>query len=467
MRFWLPLLVFSGVVISTSAANWPQFRGPNGSGVAEGAKPPIHFGLHSNLLWKTAIPSGVSSAAVWNDQLFITAFDNGKLETITLDGKNGKILWRKSAPEGKVDEVHPSSNPASATPATDGERVYSYLASYGLVAHDLKGVEKWRQPVKIGFVLNGSGTSPSLAEGRLILNADQQNGQSFLAAYDCKTGKQLWETPRPDFNSGYSTPIVWDRPGRKEIILPGSIRVVAYDLTSGKENWSVRGFEAVSVAPSPVLGDGLLFVMSRSFGGNNLPPFSSMLSEMDKNADQKIARTEVKGMLAGKGMLEMIDSNKNELIEESEWDATRAALGKGDYGLLAIRPPDKGDATQTHLVWKQKKGAAVVPSPLFYQGRIYVVQDGGRVSCYESKTGRPHYEQERLKADGEYYASPVAANGKIFLCSTRGRISVLEDGESFKLAAQTDLGEAIMATPALVGNRIYIRSASHLWAFGE
>jgi outer membrane protein assembly factor BamB len=202
-------------------------------------------------------------------------------------------------------------------------------------------------------------------------------------------------------------------------------------------------------------------------GGMKLPSFTSQLKEMDKNGDQKIAFAEGAGMMSSKQVFNVIDENKDGFITEAEWDASVAMMSKGDWGIFALREPGAGDITATHVAWKAKRGSATVPSPLFYRGRLHLVQDGGRITCYEAKTGKPLYEQERLDADGQYWASPIAANGRIYFASTRGNIAVIEAADTVKVLARNKLGERITATPAIADDKLYVRTATHLWAFGR
>lgn len=452
-----------------AASMWPQFRGPNSQGVEDAGEPPLVFGPQTNFLWKVQIPSGVSSPCVWGDHIFLTAHETGKLSTLCISRKDGTVLWRQLAPTDKVEEVHKASNPASATPATDGKQVFVYFASFGLIAYDFNGREQWRKPLPVRFVVNGSGTSPVLCGGRLILNCDQQGGKSFLLALDPRNGKTLWQTPRPDFPSGYTTPILWKREGVEEIVVAGSLRVVGYGLADGKERWSARGLEAVSVCPTPVLGDGQLYVMSRSLGegGSKLPKFSEVLGMMDKNGDGKVAVSEAVGPLAQNGSFDFMDRDRDGFITASEWEESEKFIHNGEPGIFALRVPGVGDVTESHIAWKQKRAVASVSSPLFYRSRVYVVQDGGRVTCYNAKTGEKFFEQERLDAEGEYFASPVAAHGNVYFASTRGTVSTIAVDDTLKVIARNELGEPIMATPAIADNKLYVRTSTHLWAFGR
>jgi outer membrane protein assembly factor BamB len=453
-----------------AAVSWPQFRGPNSSGVSENDKPPIEFGPATNRLWKTRLPVGMSSPCIWGDRIFLTGLNtNQKLTTSCLRRSDGKVLWSQIASAEQIEEVNPDSSPASSTPATDGQLVYSYFGSCGLVAYDFEGRERWRKPLPLVVSLNGSGTSPVVVDGMVIVNRDQEEGKSSLLAVAASTGETLWEVPRPRFNSSYTTPIVWQRGDAKDLVLAGSLQVVGYGLKDGKEHWSGTGLEGLSVCPTPVVGEGQLYAASRSVGGMKLPSFATQQKEMDSNGDQKISRAEAKGMIGAKQVFNAIDENKDDFITEAEWDASVAMMSKGEYGVFALRDPGTktGDITTTHVVWKNKRGAATVPSPLYYRGRLYLVQDGGRLTCYQAKTGQTLFEQERLEADGQYWASPVAANGHIYLASIRGTITVVEAADSLKVVARNKLNERLTATPAIADDKLYVRTASHLWAFGK
>jgi outer membrane protein assembly factor BamB len=468
MKVFVPS--FGLILLASGAAgdsNWPQFRGPNCAGVSAG-KPPVYFGARSNVLWKTPIAPGVSSPCVVGDRVFVSGFEDGKLVTIGVDGRTGKALWKQEAPATKIESVHKMGSPASATPASDGERVYSYFGSYGVIAYDLDGKELWKKPLDIGLVINGSGTSPALIKNRLVINCDQQEGKSFLIALDPKSGKTLWQTPRPDFVSSYTTPILWSHDGRDDVVLVGSVRTVAYGLEDGKERWSVRGTEGVSVAPTPIVGNGQMIVMSRAFAGSRIPTFPEFLAQNDKDSDDKISRPEAPSYLREHGGFNAADRDKDGHISDGEWTGMRDLIGRGEHGIFAVRAPGKdetGDLTASHVMWKEKKGAAPVASPLLWEGRVYAVQDGGRVSCYETKTGKVLFEQERLDVDGAYFASPIAAGGNIYFASTKGVVTVIEPGDTLKVIARNDLGEAIPGTPAVAGDTLYVRSAKHLWAF--
>ena len=452
---------------------WPQFRGPNGQGIAAaGDKPPIEFGPDKNIRWKTPVPAGVSSPCVWEDHLFLTASEGDRLLLLSFHTSDGKLRWRHEVGASKPQSLHQTNKPAAATPTTDGRRVYAYHCGFGLVACDFEGREIWRHPLETPLVVNGSGTSPVLAGGKLLLVCDQQGGNSYLLAVDPETGRQLWKTPRPQAVSAYTTPVFWKRGPIEEIVISGSLRVTAYALEDGAERWSAGGLEGVSVCPSPVIGDGKIFLASRSFGGAAPSAAASagmMLADADR--DGKLSRKEAP-FLEKDNAFDFIDANKDgfastqEIKEASDW------IRGGDFGLFALKDPGdaKGKLDESFSLWRHKTGIPKVASPILADGLLYMVQDGGMVTCTDAATGRIIFDRERLGKDagGDYFASPVIADGHIYLCSTRGVISVIQaGGNSLKILAKNALNDPVLATPAIVDNRIYIRSASTLWAFGE
>ena len=471
--FLLPLVLLAISPRLSAGPAWPQFRGVNGQGIAAaGDKPPIEFGPDKNVRWKTPVPAGVSSPCVWEDHLFLTASEGDRLLLLGFHTSDGKLRWRHEVGASKPQSLHQTNNPAAATPTTDGRRVYAYHCGFGLVACDFEGREIWNHPLETPLVVNGSGTSPVLAGGKLLLVCDQQGGNSYLLAVDPETGRQLWKTPRPQAVSAYTTPVVWKRGPIEEIVISGSLRVTAYALEDGAERWSAGGLEGVSVCPSPVIGNGKIFLASRSFGGAAPSAAASagmMLADADR--DGKLSLKEAP-FLEKDNAFDFIDANKDgfasaqEIKEASDW------IRGGDFGLFSLKDPGeaKGKLDDQFTEWRHKSGIPKVSSPILADGRLYTVQDGGMVTCTDPSTGRIIFDRERLgkNAGGDYFASPIMADGRIYVCSTRGVISVIQSGgDSLKVLAQNPLNDPVLATPAIVGNRIYIRSAGTLWAFGE
>ncbi len=455
--------------VSAETARWPQFRGGDGRAVSESKDAPTEFGPTKNVLWNVSLPSGHSSPCIWDDRIFITGFEQGKLLAICLNRADGKVVWQVTVPAQKVEEFHRISSPAASTPCTDGERVYFYFGSFGVLCLDLAGKEVWRLPMPLPVNDFGTGASPVLAGGKLVILRDQDVG-SFLLALDARTGREIWKTPRPGFFRGHSTPFIWRHDGTEEIVVTGSVRVKSYELATGKERWVANGLSRVANATATA-GDGLLYVSSWNVGADatsrmELPPFEEFSKANDKNADGKFSLDEVpKGDLRSR--FTQLDADKDGFVTRAEWDAYAPIIEKAENAIFAVRPGGTGDITASHVVWKKTKGLPYVPSPLFYEGRVYTIKNGGMASCFDAKTGKELWLEERVGVIGDFYSSPVAAAGKVYLASQKGTVAVVAAGDAFSVLARNEMGEPIFATPAIVGGKIYVRTAGHLYCFGS
>jgi outer membrane protein assembly factor BamB len=452
-----------------AADAWPAFRGPNSGGVSESAVPPWRIGPTNGVLWSVEMPGSPSSPCVVDGRIFLTTLADGKLETRAYSAQNGQLLWRRVAPAEQLEAFHPNyGSPATATPATDGRRVVSYFGSSGLFCYDMAGKELWRHrlPMAKTHANFGSGTSPLLADGRVILNRDLMGGSSLIA-FDLQDGHQLWEAPRPDCSTSYGSPILWDHGRAADVVLTGSLCVRGYDLLTGAENWRVQGLSA-GACTTPVLGGGMLYTASWAPGKSDapFPTWKSIADKFDKNHDNALSEEEMQGEGA---YLKAFDFDKNGKLDQAEWDSLLAGLQRGENCLVAVQPGARGDATATHVAWKAVRGLPYVPSPLYYEGCVYLVKDGGLLSSFNARTGEPAYVEARLKdASGSYYASPVAADGRIYVASMKGMLTVVKaGGPQPEILRQADFGEPIDATPALVGHRLYLRTHSKLMAFAD
>jgi outer membrane protein assembly factor BamB len=468
---------------------WPQFRGPNGSGVAAPeANPPIRFGPELNVVWKAPVQSGCSSPCIWGNKIFLTGFDEQEqqLRTLCVDRSSGAAVWSRTVHTKQIEQVQSISSPATATPATDGERIYVYFGSYGLLSYDFQGELQWSLPLPVPHVRFGSGASPIVVGDLVILNRDESGGSNALAV-DRRDGRTIWTksqaTTSPLGASSYSTPVAW----RDQVVFHRVDEIVAHSVEDGKRVWSVKAATAGESTPV-VAGDTLFVAAWTNFGEPEfrveLPDFQTLLKQHDQNADGKISRTEFPGDLLAavrpeigdlpgsrvhvKPYLGMIDGNNDGLIDPKDWDRALvlvATLYK-EHGLMAIGLGGTGDVTITNVRWQEKKSVPEVPSPLYYDGRVYMVKNGGVISCMEAKSGTLIY-RERLGAGGPYYSSPIAAHGRIYITSQKGVMSVLAAGDNLHILSTNDLREQVMATPAIVGNVLYVRTARHLYAFGE
>ncbi len=449
-----------------SAAAWPQFRGPHGSGVAETARPPLHFGPESNVVWQSTVPRGHSSPCIWGDHLFLTASEGGKLLVLDFERGTGRIRWRREISPGKIERGHPNGSPATSTPTTDGRRLYVYFGSHGLSAYDFDGGLIWDTPLPVPVTQHGAGSSPILAGGGLDLVCDQDEG-SYVLAVDPASGRVRWKTARPEFRRSFATPLAFPPAAPRQLIVAGTLCVVAYDLQSGVEAWRVNGLPN-EICATPVSDGALVFAGGWTMGSGvgHMPSFDSILEAFDANHDGQISFAEAKGGPA-RQHFPYIDANKDGLITRQEWEGISRIFDQSKNCLLAIRPDGRGDATPDHIVWRQSRGLPYVPSPLAYRGRVYLVKNGGLASCFDASSGKVNYLEERLGALGDYYSSPVAAGDRLYVVSQQGDVVVWREGPRLEVFAVNRLGETVMATPAPVGDTLYLRTEGRIYAFRE
>ncbi len=465
---------------------WSQFRGQNAAGIAEGQTTvPVEFGPKKNLLWKTEVPSGASSPCIWENRIFLTAYDRSskKLEVICTDRSNGKIVWRRAVEVDNIEKVHAASSPASGTAATDGEHVYVYFGSRGLLCYDFDGELIWSIDMPIPITRNGSGTSPVVVGDLVLLNRDQKNDPHLLAV-DKTNGDVVWKHVfhfAPGIlTEGYATPIIH----HDQVILHTHEGIRAISLSEGKSIWQVNTITTGCSTPV-IFGNNLFVATWQNLGEPSLrrkiPTFED-LKEYDKDQDGTIGFDEFpwkfllfdrpeavdeKGVqLPLRFLLGSVDDDKNRKLTQQEWDKfTQQWAGDvKDHGLLSIKLGGEGNVSETHVSVLEKQSIPEVPSPLVHDGRIYMIKNGGIVNCLDAETGKGLFKQ-RISARGSYYASPIVVGDNIYLTSGQGVVTVLRAADELDVIAMNDLSERIMATPAAVDGTLYIRTDEHLYAF--
>ena len=419
------------------AENWPQYRGIAASGLGDGT-PPLRWNTETgeNIRWKTPIPGlGYSSPVVWGDRLFLTTAVPAKgdaevklglygdikpvknegaqsFQVLCLDRRTGKILWQQTAVQTTPKiKRHPKSSHANPTPATDGQRLIVSFGSEGLYAYSLDGKLLWKKDLGVldsGYYVApdaqwGFASSPILHEDKVIIQADVQKN-SFLAAFDAKTGKELWRTPRQDVPTFGTPAVLPNGEGGLQVVVNGWKHMGGYDLATGKERWRLAGTGDIPV-PTPVFANGLI-VLTAAHGG-----------------------------------------------------------GRPIY---AIRPDAKGDLSQNKaaIAWSQDRSGNYMQTPLLADGIGYFCYDNGVMTVFELATGERLYQQRLGTASG-FTSSPVAAAGRLYITNEDGHTFVLQQGKEYKVLAENELGEPVMATPAVVDGTLYVRGGRHLFAIGQ
>jgi outer membrane protein assembly factor BamB len=428
--------MFAGVRSSAQVAGsradadkyWPQWRGPRATGVSTTADPPTEWSETKNLRWKIEIPGrGSNTPVVWGDRVFLTtavpvAADLGashqprggirpavphKFVVMAIDRKTGKVVWEQTAREATPHEgSHQQFGTyASSSAMTDGERVYAFFDSFGLYAFDMSGKRLWEKDLgdKKMRMEFGEGQTPVLHGNRIIVQWDHQ-GQSFITALDKLTGAELWRTNREEIDS-WGTPLVVEEAGKAQVIATAMSKVYGYDLETGKVIWEGPGL-TMNPIPSAVYEDGIAILMS-GFRGSQLR-------------------------------------------------AIRVADAKGDISASGAQ------------VWAISQDTPYVPSPLLYDGIVYFLKsNSGILSAYDAKTGKPHYQLQRLDGVPNVFASPVGAKGRVYLPGQEGTTLVIKHGPSYEVVARNVLDDGFDASPALVDNEIYLRGAKYLYSIGK
>ena len=442
-RLIFPFLVLVVGFTTTQAQNWPQFRGPGATGVIEGPAKPVKWdaSTSTNVRWKTPIPGlSHSSPVVWGDKIFVTTAVSSapKDETrfglygdvepvkddpkhawkvIAIDKSTGKILWEQTAYEGipKVKR-HPKSSHAASTPVTDGKYLIANFGSEGLYAYDLNGKLLWKQDLGVldaGWFYDADyqweyGSSPIIYKNLVIVQADIQKN-SFIAAYDIKTGKQVWLTPREEIPS-WGSPTVYEGKQRAELITVGPKKIRGYDPATGKELWWLGPMSEITT-PTPFVAHDLIFVTS---GYAPIQPIY--------------------------------------------------AIRPGGSGDLTLKD---GKESSEFIAWSKQRGGPYMPTPIVYGELLYTCSNQGVLTAYNAKTGERVYQERLGGTGGAFTASPVASDGKIYLSSEDGDVFVVKAGPKYELLAKNPVGEVMMATPAISDGLVIVRTISHLFAFGE
>jgi outer membrane protein assembly factor BamB len=479
------------------AEDWPQFRGPNGSGVSVSTGLPEVFGPEKNVVWKTPLPPGHSSPVLTRDRVFLTAYagegtisgrqsavgakgnargKNHKLLVICLDRQTGKLLWQREVPRTREGRLQNVNDPASPSPVTDGTNVYVFFQEFGLVSYDGAGRERWRLPLGPFNMFYGFGASPILVDDKVILPVDQDSPSSYLIAVDKTSGRVRWKVDRPVVISGYSTPIIYQpKQGPNQIVIPESFQLSAYSVADGKRVWWVRGLacEMKSIASSDgeyLYNNGWGFPQNQPGEQISTIPLEEAWARYDKNNDKLIAKSEVTGAEKMDKMLraafEAFDMDRDEKLNAKDWEVFRGMMAS-ENGLLAIKLGGQGDQTATAIRWRYQRPVPQVPSTLLYKGVLYMVNDSGILLSFDPATGSVIKQGRLHGAIDKYFASPVAADGKVFLIGQNGQVSVVKAAGDWQVLAVNELDDEVFATPAIADGRVYIRTRSALYSFGK
>jgi outer membrane protein assembly factor BamB len=464
-RVTLSLLALASLAAPSRAQEWPRFRGPNGAGTSATTGLPSSFGPEENLRWRTELPPGHSSPVLGEGTVFLTAADEQGLAVLCLERATGAVRWERRLERARKQEVYVANGSATPSPTTDGRYVYAFFPELGLVSFDAQGKERWRLPLGPFESFYGMAASPILAGDTLVQLCDQQHG-SFLIAVDAASGKPRWRTERKGLIESWTTPVLFPSAAAPKVIVTfGTYFVAAYALDTGAELWRQGGVGYTPIS-SPVLWERaegpLLFVSAPFQAEEPLPTFEAFTASQDANKDKKLTKAE----LVGTGYDQhfgWVDTNRDAFIDAPEWNFIRDGMSSKDFGLVAYTVGEKGVSE----VWRYKRGLPGIATPLVADGVVVLVKSGGMLTTLDAASGKELGFQRLEEAGGEYDASPIAADGKLFLANQEGRVLVLAAGAEPKVLGRCDLGETIHATPALGGGALFVRTEKALYCFAN
>jgi len=464
--------MFGTGLIATGACAAPTgdvnyFR--SDAGVARNAGPlPDSFDSPAASVWRVPLDPGHSTPILQGGKIFMTTWrrEAKELATVALDEATGRLLWRTALAPERVEQTHPIGSPATGTVACDGQRLFVFFGSAGVFCYDLDGHKLWELHMGPFRDEYGAGSSPILCEGKVILNQDHDI-DSFLIALDCSTGRIVWKIARPDAVRSYSTPTVWTHDGRTELLVAGALQLAAYNPADGERLWWVNGLARI-VIPTPIASGDFIYMASWAPGGDSakrleLDPWPTAIEKWDKNHDGKLARAEIDDREVLERFNRM-DLDQDGTLSQSEWERHAAIFHRAQNAILALKPGGRGEQSESVVRWKHQKGVPYVATPVLDQGILWMVKEGGIVTELDATSGRLLHE-ERVPGFGNYFASPVAGDGKVYFASESGTVSVVAAGPDWRVISSRDFHEKIYATPVIDRDRIYIRSEQALYRF--
>lgn len=473
---------------STLADDWPQFRGPNCTGIsATTERLPIEFSATKNVRWSAGVGDGVGCPVVAAGRAFVCGMvDDETIRLSAFDAATGKSLWKRDWPTGKLPDIHKTNSHASTTPAADADRVYFYFSTLGLVAVDTQtGVDVWEQKLPTPFFVFkwGPAMSPVLYEDKVLFCQDDDLFPAFYAI-DKKTGEVLWKDNREDMAVNYSHPVICNTTNGDEIVVAGTGLLIGYDPDTGKRLWRARTLLR-NIKTTPVSHNGTVYISLQSSGIANQWLATADRSETGNN-DGKLSKAEMQAFVGETKIPEAFyrktfdrgDANRDGVLEGAELDiaflspdnfagATFDVEEPGDEFVMAVAGGGRGDVTDTKLLWKHEtKYTDHIVSPFVHDGRMLLVKGGGITTLFETERGETLRGAKRIPNASEYFASPIYGDGKIYIAGENGVVVVVNDDPEYKVLAKNDMGESIIGTPAIADGKLFVRTRTKLIAVG-
>ncbi|MBL8815095.1 MAG: PQQ-binding-like beta-propeller repeat protein [Planctomyces sp.] len=458
----------AGVKASSFGSTVSYFRRDQGLAPA-GTVLPTDFSEGAGRLWRSPVDPGISSPCVAGGLVVVTTWKDGdkELATVALDRTSGQQVWKRVSPLREVEPFHSVGSPASSTPASNGEQLFVFFGSYGLLCYDLNGKLLWEQPMGPFQDEFGASSSPVLSGNNVVLNEDH-DVQSFICAFDQATGELRWKTDREAATRSYSTPFLIGPQGEEQIVIAGSLQMTAYSPNDGTRLWWYDGLSRI-VDSTPVVVDGKIIAATWTPGGDSedrivMEPFADALKTFDTDDDQEIGESELP---EGNEILQRffrIDLNQNHKLDEAEWIKHSKVFERAKNVAVSLAPGTEGPVAQENVQWTYTRGLPTVPSSVVYDGILYMVKDSGIITSVDIQTGEM-LKQGRAIGRGNYYASLVAGDGKVYMISESGVMTILKAGRDWEIVGSHDFGERVLATPVFADGMMIIRTDAAVYAF--
>lgn len=487
IAFGLSCLLIGVSTSESHAADWPQFRGPNCSGISTETAPlPAKFSDTENVRWSHEVGDGIGCPVAAGGRVFTSGMlDDETLALFAFDAKSGDELWRKTWATPGLMEVHKTNSHASTTPAADEDHVYFYFKTLGMVALDAKsGRIVWQQKLpKPFFVFKwGAGMSPVLYKDKVIFCQDDDIYPAMYA-FDKKTGDIVWEDDRAEMAVNYSHPVICKTERGDELVVAGTGKLIGYDPDTGKRLWYARTLLR-NIKTTPVCVDDTIYISLQSGGIAN-----QWLVSVDQadtgNKDGKLDKQEIQAFVGETKIPEAFfqrtfdrgDKNKDGFLVGDELDAAFLFPGNfagasfesdnpADEFIIAVKGGGRGDVTDTHVLWKHPtKHTDHIVSPFVNDGRMLLVK-GALTTLFDVSTGEPLRQPKRIPNSSQCFASPILGDGKIFIAGQNGTIVVLKNNPAMEVLEENDLGDAIVGTPAISDGRLIVRTRTKLFSIG-
>jgi outer membrane protein assembly factor BamB len=475
---------FLAVSVDVSADDWPQFRGPNCSGISTSSQPlPTEFSDTENVRWSVKAGDGIGSPVVAAGRVFTSGMtDDHTVALIAFDVRTGDELWKREWETGELPDIHKTNSQAATTAAADAERVYFYFSTLGMVCVDAKsGTDVWHQKLPVPYFVFkwGAGMSPTLYKDKVLFVQDDDLNPAFYA-FDKKDGSILWRDDRSDMAVNYSHPVICETEHGDEIVVGGTGLLIGYDPTNGRRIWHARTLLR-NIKTTPVSRNGVIYISLQSSGIAN-----QWLATADRsdtgNSDGKLTKAEMQGFVGERPIPDAFfrktfdrgDTNGDGILEGDELD--RAFLSPDNFAgaafdvkdpadefVLAVKGGGRGDVTQTHVLWKHPtKHTDHIVSPLVTENRMLLIKGGGIATSFATKDGEQIGSPKRIQNEGNYFASPIYGDGKIYIAGENGYVVVLADSADFEILAKNDVGDGILGTPAIADGALFVRTRTSL-----